>query len=385
MKPSGGDTNRWTGTFEAAAGAITLCLICIATVRGQTPSAPRAPMAEEVFKNIQVLKGIPVDQFMGTMGIFAAALGKNCSECHRIESGGNWALYAQDTPLKQTARRMVLMVKQINDANFGGRQMVTCYSCHRIQARPKLTPSLMALYAAPPDEPDDVITQATNAPKADEIFDKYLTAIGGAARVAALTSYMAKGTYQGFDDAEPHSLEVFARAPNQRLWLWHSGFGDRSMVYNGRDGWVTASQEERPFPVELLTGQELDGTRLEVELTFPARIKQELTQVRVGLPTSLNDRDAQVVQGRTAAGALATLFFDMETGLLVRLTRYTDSPVGRIVTQYDYEDYRPVAGVRIPFKWTRTWLDGRSVFQLTDVQPNVTVPADRFAGPPQPR
>src|SRR5678815_6190414 len=75
-----------------------------------------------------------------------------------------------------------------------------------------------------------------------------------------------------------------------------------SMVYNGRDGSVTASQEERPFPVELLTGQELDGTRLEVELTLPGRIKQELTQVRVGLPVSVDDRDAHVVQGRTAAG-----------------------------------------------------------------------------------
>ena len=135
--------------------------------------------------------------------------------------------------------------------------------------------------------------------------------------------------------------------------------------------------------MELLSGQELDGTRLEVELTFPTRIKQALTQVRVGLPVSIGDSDAQVVQGRTAAGTLVTLFFDMETGLLTRLMRYTDSPVGRIVTQYDYDDYRPVAGVRIPFKWTRTWLDGRSVFQLTDVQPNVNVPPDRFAGPPQ--
>lgn len=377
--------NRRSQTFAAATTAIVLSLIWVATVRGQAPAAPRAPMAEEVFKNIQVLKGIPVDQFMGTMGIFASSLGKNCSECHGEESGGDWAKYAQDTPLKQTARRMVLMVKQINDANFGGRQMVTCYSCHRVQARPKLTPSLVALYAAPPDEPNDVVTQATNAPKADEIFDKYLTALGGAARVAALTSYTAKGTYMAFDDAEPHPLEVAARAPNQRLWLWHSGFGDHSMVYNGRDGWVTASKEERPFPVELLTGQELDGTRVEVELTFPTRIKQALTQVRVGLPVSVNDRDAQVVQGRTAGGALVTLFFDMETGLLTRLMRYADSPVGRIVTQYDYEDYRPVAGVRIPFKWTRTWLDGRSLFQLTEVQPNVNVPPDRFVAPPQRR
>jgi hypothetical protein len=377
--------NRVRRRFAAATVAIVVCLVSVATVRGQAPSTPRAPMAEEVFKNIQVLKGIPVDQFMGTMGIFASALGKNCSECHGVESGGNWALYAQDTPLKQTARRMVLMVKQINDANFGGRQMVTCYSCHRVQARPKLTPSLVALYSAPPDEPDDIITQATNAPTADEIFDKYLTAIGGAERVAALKSYTATGTYKGFDDAESHPLEVAVRAPDQRLWLWHSGFGDHAMVYNGREGWVTASQEERPFPVELLTGQELDGTRLEVELTIPTRIKQALTQVRVGLPASIDDRDAQVVQGRTAAGALVTLYFDMETGLLTRLMRYTDSPVGRIVTQYDYEDYRPVAGVRIPFKWTRTWLDGRSVFQLTDIQPNVNVPPDRFAGPPQRR
>ena len=371
--------------FATATVALAVCLVSGATLRGQAPATPRAPMAEEVFKNIQVLKGIPVDQFMGTMGIFASALGKNCSECHGVESGGNWALYAQDTPLKQTARRMVLMVKQINDANFGGRQMVTCYSCHRVQARPKLTPSLVALYSAPPDEPDDIVTQATNAPKADEIFDKYLTAIGGVDRIAALKSYTAKGTYMAFDDAESHPLEVAVRAPNQRLWLWHSGFGDHAMVYNGREGWVTAAQEERPFPVELLTGQELDGTRLEVELTFPTRIKQALTQVRVGLPFSINDRDAQVVQGRTAAGALVTLYFDMETGLLTRLMRYADSPVGRIVTQYDYEDYRPVAGVRIPFKWTRTWLDGRSVFQLTDVQPNANVPPDRFAGPPQRR
>ena len=380
-----GNVNRRSNTFAAATAAFILALISVATLRGQAPSTPRPPMAEEVFKNIQVLKGIPVDEFMGTMGIFASALGKNCSECHGIESGGNWALYAKDTPLKQTARRMVLMVKQINDANFGGRQMVTCYSCHRVQARPKVTPSLVALYSAPPDEPDDIVDAAPDAPKADEIFDKYLTAIGGAARVAALTSFTAKGTYQGFDDAEPHPLEVSVRAPNQRLWLWHSGFGDHSMVYNGRDGWVTASPEERPFPVELLTGQELDGTRFEVELTFPTGIKQALRQTRVGLPVSIGDRDAEVVQGRTAGGALVTLYFDMESGLLTRLMRYADSPVGRIVTQYDYEDYRPVTGVRMPFKWTRTWLDGRSVFQLTDVTPNVNIPADRFAGPPKER
>lgn len=175
---------------------------------------------------------------------------------------------------------------------------------------------------------------------------------------------------------------MYAQAPNQRVWQWHSLFGDRTMVYDGRNGWITASLSERPVPVEFLSGQELDGMRLEAELTFPGQIKRTLTQVRVGSQVSINGRDAQVVQGRTAAGTLVTLYFDAETGLLTRLMRYTDSPVGRIVTQYDYEDYRPVAGVRIPFKWTRTWLDGRSVFQLRDVQPNVNIPRGRFAPPP---
>jgi hypothetical protein len=337
-------------------------------------------MAEDVFKNVQVLKGIPVDQFLGTMGIIASSVSRGCSECHRQNGPADWTLYADDTPLKQVTRQMLLMTQQINRTNFGGRQVVTCYSCHRGSLRPKVTPSLVALYAAPPDEPDDIVAPAPNAPPADQIFDKYLAAIGGAARVAALTSYTGRGTYQAYNE-DPTPLEVYVRAPNQRLWVWHTFFGDHAMGYNGREAWIAASEAERPIPLEFLTGQELDGTRLEAELTFPTRVKQALTQIRAGFPVSINDRDVQVVQGTTAGGALVTLYFDTETGLLTRLMRYTDSPVGRIVTQYDYEDYRPVAGVRIPFKWTRTWLDGRSVFQLSEVQPNVNVPPDRFSRP----
>src|SRR5205814_5028658 len=109
------------------------------------------------------------------------SLGKNCSECHGEASGGDWAHYADDTPLKQRARQMVVMTQGINRTNFGGRQVVTCYSCHRGGRAPKVTPSLTALYAAPPDEPEDVVDQAPGAPPPDQIFDKYLTAIGGAA------------------------------------------------------------------------------------------------------------------------------------------------------------------------------------------------------------
>jgi hypothetical protein len=361
--------------------ASVLCLTSVTVLRGQAPSPP-PPMAEEVFKNIQVLKGIPVDQFLGAMGVIASATSRGCSECHLQDGPNDWTRYAIDTPMKQVTRRMILMTREINRTHFGGRQAITCYSCHRGTHQPRVTPSLVALYSAPADEPDDIVQAAPNAPAADQIFDAYLAAIGGTARLAALESFTGRGTYQAYDD-DPLPFEVYARAPDQRLWIWHTSFGDHAIGYNGREGWVAAAKEERPVPVESLIGQELDGTRVEAELTLPTRIKQALTAVRVGFPVSINDRDTQVVQGTTAGGALVTLYFDMETGLLTRLMRYADSPLGRTVTRYDYEDYRPVAGVRIPFKWTRTWLDGRSVFQLTEVQPNAPISPARFTRPAQ--
>jgi len=65
--------------------------------------------------------------------------------------------------------------------------------------------------------------------------------------------------------------------------------------------------------------------------------------------------------------------------------RFSESPVGRLVTRVDYDDYRDVAGVKIPFRWTVSWLSGRSVFELSDVQPNVAIDASRFARPPASR
>ena len=93
-------------------GTAGLWLLSVALVGGQAPqagapTAAQSQMAEEVFKNVQVLKGIPVDEFMGTMGVFSAALGMSCEDCHTASSN-DWANYAKDaSPRKQTARRMV--------------------------------------------------------------------------------------------------------------------------------------------------------------------------------------------------------------------------------------------------------------------------------------
>ena len=130
-----------------------------------------------------------------------------------------------------------------------------------------------------------------------------------------------------------------------------------------------------------LTGGELEGARLDAELAFPGRIKQVLGQWRANLSTTIADRSVNVLQGTSSGGAVATLYFDAETGLLTRVVRYANSAMGRVPTQIDFEDYREVAGVKIPFKWSFAWLSGRDVIELSDVQANVPIDAAKFSKP----
>jgi hypothetical protein len=368
--------------IPGAMGAAIVCLLAVRLASGQAGPAQRPPMAEEVFKNVQVLKGIPVDEFMSTMGVFSAALGMSCEDCHAANDS-KWENYALDTSVrKRTARRMIVMMSAINKDNFAGRQMVTCYSCHRGGDHPKVTPNLATLYNMP-EEPDDIVPQAPGAPSADQILDKYIQALGGAERLRNLTSFTAKGTSVGYGpEGNQRPVEIFAKAPGQRTTIIHTLNGDSTTTYDGRAGWIAAPL--RPVPVLALSGTALEGVKLEAELSFPARVKQALGKWRVGFPAVINDREVQVVQGTSTGGAIATLFFDAESGLLVRIVRYSDSVVGRTPTQIDYADYREVAGVKIPFRWTVTWLDGKENFELSDLQPNAPMDSAKFAKPAPP-
>ena len=355
-------------------------LVCVALAGGQAGPAEKPLMAEDVFKNIQVLKGIPADEFLGIMSMFSAALGESCETCHDGKDG--WASYALDTvPRKVMARRMVTMLAGINQANFGGRQAVTCFTCHRGTDRPRVTPSLADVYReAPPEGPDETVRPAPGAPSADQVLDKYLQAIGGAARAASLRSFVARGNSGGYGpEGDKRPVEIFAKAPNQRTTIIHTLDGDSTTTVSGPAGWIAAPH--RPVPVLGLTGGELDGTRVDAQLSFPAQIKQTFGNWRAGAVTTINDRPAQVLQGTSPGGTLAMLYFDRESGLLVRLVRFAPSKVGRRPTQIDYADYRDVAGVKLPFRWTVTWLSGVDTFELTEIQPNVSIDAARFAKP----
>jgi photosynthetic reaction center cytochrome c subunit len=394
---------RWSGRgIVAATGIAVAGLINAAPGAPQNASQEKPLRAEDVFKNIQVLKGIPVDDFLETMGIMAAALQFDCSDCH-VGAGTDKVDWAADTPRKRMARRMVEMVATINRTSFGGRQMVTCWTCHRNRDKPLVTPVMATIYGTPPFEPDDIIVQAPGAPTAESILDKYIQAAGGAQRLAGLSSFVGKGTSVGFGGfGGGGDVEIVATAPDKRatiiLFKEDTRRGDQIRTYDGRIGWVRT-------PLNVLgefqlIGGDLDGARFDAQLSFPGQIKQVLTNLKTGPPTSITDLPApssqtslqqdvtleqthvvDVVQGTGPRGLLVTLYFDKESGLLLRELRYSNSPIGRVPTQIDFADYRDVSGMKLPFRVTYAWLDGRDSIVLNDIKTNVPVDEAKFGKP----
>jgi photosynthetic reaction center cytochrome c subunit len=342
-------------------------------------------MADDVFKNVQVLKGLTVDEFMGTMGLFSAALNVCCGDCH-VGAGGSEPQWDKDIPRKQVARKMISMMQGINKSSFGGAQMVTCWTCHRGTGGPATTPPIDSIYSDPVTTLPDVLTQATSGtavPTATAIFDRYMQAVFGGNKSANLTSYTAKGTSLLFGNEKGDPVEIYAKAPNKLTTIVHQREGDLERITDGKDAWVvlplTVVQEYE------WTASAREGAKLDGQLVFPGGIKDFLTNWKVSFPTTIDGRDIYVVQGSRPGGLIATFYFDKQTGLLRRMIRYANSAVGRVPTQIDYSDYRPVAGVMMPYKYTFGWVSGREEYTITEIQPNVAVDDSKFAKPAPPK
>lgn len=365
---------------------LATAVLCFSFVSWGAAQGAAQPPAEKVFKDIQVMKGVPVDEFLGSMGYISNALAVNCTYCHLGDGGGGWGEYARDNPKKLMARTMIVMVNTINKTHFGGRKVVTCVTCHNGSNVPATIRKLDAVYNTPTtDEPATITRQAPGSPSAEQILDKYLAAIGGADRLAKLTSWTAKGTYIGYAEAQTVPVEIYAKAPAQLTRIIRTFEGPSSSVFDGRSGWTSIPEAETPIPFRQITGSELDAMRLDAQMAFPGNVKQYLTGWQGSVPSVLgDDKDLYVIQGNSPTGFPVKLYFDAETGLLIRQVRYTEAFLGRNMQQIDYDDYRDVAGVKMPFKWTFGWQSGQGRYELTEVQPGVNIDAARFAQPSPP-
>jgi len=342
----------------------------------QAPAAGEAfpKLAEEQFKNIQALKGIPADELVPSMQFIAASLGVECEFCHMRNEFAK-----DDKKPKVTARKMINMVMAINKENFEGHREVTCYSCHRGSTDPVGTPIITAeepkVGTGGGKKPGE---EKFALPPGDQLLDKYLAAVGGADALQKITSRVQKGTLTAFG-GQHFSVEVYSKAPDKRVSIMHLQSGDSLTAFDGKRGWLSV-----PGRVHMMTAAENDAARMDADLYFAVHLKTLYQKFRVDAGEKMDGRDTYLVTGHSEGQPPLRLYFDQQSGLLLRLVRYADTPLGRNPTQIDYADYRDADGVKLPFRWTLARPGNRFTIQVEQLQQNLPVDDAMFAPPPPP-
>jgi hypothetical protein len=341
-------------------------------------------MSEAFFKDIRVLTGIPIDEFIDTMGMFAAATSKDCTGCHSPQIlDGQPEAFAIETPMIQKARFMVGMMNTINRNFFGNQKRVSCFTCHSNTSVPQNVPNMAIQYGDPVDNPNSlefIVASGSNASQIDGVFAKYVEALGGAQRINAVTSYTATGTYAGWDTGLSEvPVEIFAKAPGQYTTVAHRTEGDSVWAYDGQNAWEVSINAALPSTIPLTKGN-LDGAKLDAIVALaPTRLRQSFSkwEITKGL---IDDKPVQILRG-TNEGQLPVNFYFDASGLLIRLQRWNETLVGPVATQYDYGDFRDVAGVKRPFKVVKTSTRNQVTMAIKEYRPNVAIDAAKFGRP----
>jgi hypothetical protein len=331
--------------------------------------------AEEQFKNIQTLKGIPADQLIPTMQFISASLGVECEFCH-VQG----AFEKDDKKPKQAARKMMEMMFAINADDFDRHREVTCYTCHRGNAKPVAMPPVMTEEEskAAMGEPKKAEENKATGPAADQLLDKYVQAAGGAAAIEKITSRVMKGTIEFGDRSMP--IEIYAKDPEKRISFTHTPGGDSVTAFNGHEGWLGMPNGQQ----REMHGPDLDGASIDADLHLTTHLKQMFSAIEVRGAEKVGDHDAYLVVGERTGKTPIELYFDQQTGLLLRLVRYGETALGGLPTQIEYGDYRDVEGVKIPYRWTLARPSGRFTIRVSEVQQNVPVDDGKFVKPAAP-
>src|ERR1022692_5350154 len=263
-------------------------------------NSPGPKKAEEQFKNIQVLKGISAEQVIPSMMFITASLGVQCDFCH-VQG----AFEKDDKKPKQTARKMMEMMFAINKDNFEGHRAVTCNSCHRGNAVPQAIPAVMAEDPKEPmGGPKPAEAKETAGPAADQLLDKYVQAVGGAAAIDKITSRVMKGTIDFGGKSLP--IDIYSKDPEKRVSFTHMPEGDSVTAFNGNEGWLGTPGR----PLREMHGSDLDGASIDADLHLATHFKTMFSEVRVRGTEKVGDHEAYVVVGQREGKPPIRLYFD---------------------------------------------------------------------------
>ncbi len=363
-------SRRWT---IAGLGLITALSFAGEHTSASQPATSKTRTTDEAYKNIQVLKGLPADQLIPAMQFITYSLGVECGFCH-VEG----AFEKDDKKPKQTARKMMQMMFIINQENFEGKREVTCYSCHRGYSHPVATPMIAEAGTPPVNEKmqeDEHEPIPPDVPSANQIVAKYIDALGGSSAIGKLSTRIEKGTINLGGRAFP--VDILTKVPGKRVSIIHLPNGDNITAYDGNSGWTSSPNR----PVHDLPTGEVISSRAETDLQLPIHVKQLFGELRNEKPEKIGDNEVYVVSAINLGQPPLKFYFDERSGLLLRILRYVESPLGRNPTRIDYADYRDQAGVKIPFQRIVARPGSRVTIQIEEAHDNLAVDDSKFARP----
>jgi len=355
---------RFIGWRRSVRTCSVTLLVFVFVLTASTQSAPTAPKAGSVYKNLRLLQDLPASEIVPSMRFISSSLGVGCSHCH-VEN----AFDKDDKKPKQTARKMIEMVRNINANSFAGEREVTCYSCHHGAAKVASIPAVGP--AAASGGKEGSATTVT----VEQVWQRFLQAAGGADALQKITTRIEKGTATVGTRQFP--VESFSQAPDKRTVIMHLPNGDSITAFDGNSGWVAdPGRDVRP-----MTPGEADAARLDAALQFPRSLAQWGFELRTAAPEMVSDKLTDVVSVRAHDQLIGRLYFDPQSGLLVRAVRYANTPLGENPTQVDCSEYREEHGTQMPFKLTTSRPGGGYTVQLESVRLNTTIDSRRFQMP----
>lgn len=344
-----------------------------------TQAAPAEKTVEQVQKNIQVLSGLPQSQLVPVMNYMGSSLGVKCTFCH-VKNGEQWDFVSDAKPEKGSAREMIKMVKGVNKDNFKGNPAVGCFTCHRGSEHPARVPQLPIAAATPFAESAETATKET-PPTADQILAKYADALGGNAVIERLKTRSMKGTWLTADGSTM-GYEVYQVAPDKIFTILNTPKqGTFERGFDGKTAWEKSSRGVRD-----LQGTQLFYLKRYPDLFRDTKLQGQFTRISYGGKEKIDGKDVYVLRGVGVDGKGERLYFDAQTGLLVRRITSTTTMVGLIPEQVDYEDYREVDGLMLPFTIRISAIDSfwSSTRKFTEIKLNVPVDETKFNKPPAP-
>ncbi len=323
--------------------------------------------AEQAFKNIKVIKIMPAGQLQNAMAFMAASLGVDCSHCHTPP-----AMEKDDKPAKQTARRMLSMVSEINK-NFE-TPIVTCATCHRGRTKPIGIPPLPSLSSLAAVSTATVNQQPL--PTVDEILDRYIRSLGGVQALDKITTRTRKGSV---DVRGVHgSFELYEAAPNKSLFIGSvpPPLGAIQQGFDGSSGWV--KNQNGVFD---MSGDGRAQAERESAFYGDVRLKEQFKTMSVTGRERLDGRDLYVVEGTRPSDQVERLFFEVQSGLLIRRQWQSPTYFGGLPQANDYDDYRKIGNVRLPFLIRKARAGSTLLQTVSEYKLNVNIDDSKFKKP----